>query len=228
MSLGVNAAVFNQKNNFGGFHIGVSNIKPISETFSILTELKFFLKNNSGYTIKDVSTKNRAVTVDNVTLANQNKSIYTYQMDSTVSGYNFKSFTSLEMPIMFQTHIGTSVIAYGGVNMAYNFRLNIKEVKTNYVVNKKETLDNSIPFYPVAELGKKYARDDFASRFGLGYTIGASYSFNPNIYLDLRLTKNVWDNAKTNSAKEIAGSYFTIPTIQFSLGYRFRKFDPKR
>ena len=224
LSVGVNTAMFNPNNNFGGFHIGVTNLKPVGNHFSILTELKFFTRNNSGYTVQDISTINKNLSTDNVTLANQNKSIYTYQVDSTVNSYNFKGFTTIELPVMFQAHI-RSFTAYGGVNMAYGFKLNTKEIKRNYIVEKKETLDNSILFQPQAELGNKYSRDDFSSRFGLGYTIGAAYNFNQNVYVDLRVTKNVWDDAKTLSAKEVSSNYFKVPTLQLSLGYRFKKFS---
>jgi hypothetical protein len=224
ISVGVNTAMFNPNNNFGGFHIGVTNLKPVGNHFSILTELKLFVRNNSGYTVQDISTLNKNLSTDNVTLANQNKSIYTYQVDSTVNSYNFKGFTTIELPVMFQAHI-RSFTAYGGVNIAYGFKLNTKEIKRNYIVEKKETLDNSILFQPQAELGNKYSRDDFSSRFGLGYTIGAAYNFNQNVYVDLRVTKNVWDDAKTLSAKEVSSNYFKVPTLQLSLGYRFKKFS---
>jgi hypothetical protein len=49
--------------------------------------------------------------------------------------------------------------------------------------------------------------------------------FNQNVYVDLRVTKNVWDDAKTLSAKEVSSNYFKVPTLQLSLGYRFKKFS---
>jgi hypothetical protein len=225
ISVGVNAAIFNPKNNFGGFHIGVNNLKPVSERFSILSELIYFIRNNSGYTIDDITTLNKNISSDNVTLASQNKTIYTYQVDSTVSNYNFKNFSSIEMPVKLQAHF-RSFTAYGGLNMAYIFRLNVKENKKNYVLNKEEILDNNVNFYPKEELLKRYSRDDFSSRFGLGYTVGASLSLSPNLYIDARLTQNVWDNAKSTAAREVSAGYFKVPTVQLSLGYRFKKFTP--
>jgi len=225
ISIGVNAALFNPQNNFGGFHIGFTNLKPVSGTFSILTELKYFIRNNSGYTVNDIYSQNKNFSTDPVTLANQNKTIYSYQTDSTVNIYNFKNFSSLEMPVMLQAHV-RSLSFYGGVNLAYNFKLNVNEIKRNYVLNREVTLDNSETFVPQAELGRQFSRDDFASRFGIGYTIGTSFSFNPNLYVDLRMTKNAWDNAQTLSARQVTAGYFRVPTIQLSLGYRFKKFIP--
>ena len=225
MSVGVNAALFNPSNNFGGFQAGLNNLKPIGEHFSFFTELKLFFRNNSGYTVEDAFTVNKNFSKDNITMMNQNKSIYSYQIDSTVNFYNFKNFVSLELPIMFQAHY-KSITAYGGMNIAYNFRLNFKELKRNYIVNISDTVVNSISYATRPEVGKKYSRDDFSSKFGLGYVVGASYSFNPNLYLDLRVTQNTWDNAQTISAREVSKNYFRVPSIQFSLGYRFKKFTP--
>jgi len=225
MSVGVNAALFNPSNNFGGFQAGLNNLKPIGEHFSFFTELKLFFRNNSGYTVEDAFTVNKNFSKDNITMTNQNKTIYSYQIDSTVNFYNFKNFVSLELPIMFQAHY-KSITAYGGMNIAYNFRLNFKELKRNYIVNISDTVDNSVSYATRPEVGKKYSRDDFSGKFGLGYVVGASYSFNPNLYLDLRVTQNTWDNAQTISAREVSKNYFRVPSIQFSLGYRFKKFTP--
>jgi hypothetical protein len=225
MSVGVNAALFNPSNNFGGFQAGLNNLKPIGEHFSFFTELKIFFRNNSGYTVEDAFTENKNFSKDNITMTNQNKTIYSYQIDSTVNFYNFKNFVSLELPIMFQAHY-KSFTAYGGMNIAYNFRLNFKELKRNYIVNISDTVDNSFSYATRPEVGKKYSRDDFSGKLGLGYVVGASYSFNPNLYLDLRVTQNTWDNAQTISAREVSKNYFRVPSIQFSLGYRFKKFTP--
>lgn len=225
ISIGANAAVFNPKNNFGGFHVGVNNLKPLNSRLSILTELKYFIRNNSGYTINDITTINKNLSADNATLASQNKTIYTYQVDSSVSNYNFKNFSSLELPVMLQAHF-RSFTAYGGVNMAYIFRLNVKENKKNYVLNKEAIVDNNVVFAPKQEMIKRFSRDDFSSRFGLGYTVGASVSLSPSIYIDARMTQNLWDNARSASAREVSSGYFKVPTLQLSLGYRFKQFVP--
>ena len=56
MSVGVNAAFINTEHNYGGFHFGVNNLIPVSNYFSILSELKLFYKNNSGYSVNDKKT----------------------------------------------------------------------------------------------------------------------------------------------------------------------------
>jgi hypothetical protein len=225
ISVGVNAALFNTANNFGGFHIGFTNLKPLGGTVSLMTELKYFIRNNSGYTVNDVSTLNRNFSEDHVTLANQNKTIYTYQTDSSVTTFNFRNFSTLELPVMTQFHL-RSVHLYGGVNFAYSFPLAVKEIKRNYVVNREVILDNSEVFAPIAERGRLYSRDDFGSRFGIGYTVGGGYSFNPNLSVDVRLTQSVWTNAKTLGQREVTSGYFRIPSVQLSLAYRFKKWVP--
>nr|HPI54784.1 hypothetical protein [Chitinophagaceae bacterium] len=70
----------------------------------------------------------------------------------------------------------------------------------------------------------EFTKDDFKSRFGLGYIVGAGYNFNPNIYIDLRLSQNVWDNAKSVAQREVSNGFFKVPYVQLSIGYRFKKF----
>lgn len=223
LSMGMNASLSSAQNNFGGFHLGVTNLKPISDYASILSEFKFFYRNNGGYTINDIYTRTLNMSTDNISLAHQ--TIYNYQKDSTVRTYNFKNFYSLELPLMMQFNY-RSVALYGGVNMAYNFKLNVNEKTKNYVIDYHDTVPNSYVYTFPADKGSQLQRSDFSSRFGLGYTIGASYQFNPQLYIDVRMTQNVWDNMKTNAAREISNGFFKVPNIQFSLGYRFRKFVP--
>jgi hypothetical protein len=226
ISLGVNASLFNTEHNFGGFHAGFTNTLPLSEYFSMMTELKFFYRNNSGYTVSDASTTIRNHQTDTVSMASSNQNVYTYQVDSNVKIYNFKHVMSLELPIYLQAHLSKFTL-YGGVNFAYNFRLNVKQINRDFVINGQDIRDKSEPYNFPVEKGTQYSRDDFSSRFGIGYSFGAAYSFNPNLYVDFRLTQNVWDNTNTNAARSISNGFFKVPSLQFSIGYRFKKFDPK-
>lgn len=226
ISLGVNASLFNTEHNFGGFHGGFTNTLPLSEYFSMMTELKFFYRNNSGYTVSDASTRIQNHQTDTISMASSNQNVYTYQIDSNVRIYNFKHVMSLELPIYLQAHLSKFTL-YGGVNFAYNFRLNVKQINRDFVINGQDIRDKSEPYNFPVEKGAQYSRDDFSSRFGIGYSFGAAYSFNPNLYVDFRLTQNVWDNTSTNAARSISNGFFKVPSLQFSIGYRFKKFDPK-
>ncbi len=223
ISMGINASLNNAHHNFGGFQGGLTNLKPINEYVSLLTELKFYYRNNGGYTVNDIYYRILNYSEDSVSLAHQR--IYSYQKDSSIRTFNFKNFYSLELPIMLQLNY-RSFSLYGGANLAYGFKLPVSEKYKNYVVNVTDTLPASSRYEIPADKGSQYLRSDFSSRFGLGYTVGASYSFSPQLYLDLRISQTVWDNMKTNAARDISNGFFKVPNIQFALGYRFRNFRP--
>lgn len=221
ISLGVNAALFNTKHNYGGFHGGLTNHTSISETFSIISELKFFIRNNSGFTINDIKTVLKNTNVDPFSIADS--TIYTYTIDSSTKRYNFKSFMSLELPVLLNARFN-NLSVYGGPNFVYNMKLKISEINKTYIVNKEVALPSASTFnFPYdEEKSLQYTRNDFGARFGIGYAVGLSYNFNPNIYLDLRMSKVMWDNTKTNTQREISNGVTKVPFTQLSLGYRFK------
>jgi len=225
MTMGFNTSLGAAKNNFGGFQAGFTTLKPINDYFSFISECKFFYRNNGGYTANDISYEIKNTEIDNVSLNHLTQTVYTYQKDSMVKTYNFKNFYSLELPLMMQFNY-RSISTYAGVNLAYNFKLKTTEKNKNYVSTHRDTLDASVAHSFPANKGSQYLRSDFSSRFGVGYTVGATYSFSPQLYLDLRITQNVWDNMKSLAAREISNGFFKVPSVQFSLGYRFRKYTP--
>jgi len=225
LSMGMNASLSNANRNFGGFQGGFTTLNPITDFVSFLAELKFYYRNNGGYTATDVNYKIVNPAADTATLSHVQSTIYSYQKDSTVKTYNFKKFYSLELPLIAQLNY-RSFALYGGLNLAYNFRLKTTEKSRNYAVSHIDTLATSVGFDFPVDKASQYMKSDFSSRFGLGYTIGAAYSFSPQLYIDLRITQNVWDNMKTNAAREISNGFFKVPSFHFSLGYRFRKFTP--
>lgn len=223
MSMGVHAAFKNPENNFGGFQFGLNNLKPFGDYFSLLTEIKFFIRNNSGYTIRDIMTSNKNLSMD--TVSSPTNTIYSYQIDSSSYLYNFKHFYGLELPVMFQFHY-RRLSAYAGLNMAYQFRLQTSTMQRNYVLNRADTISSQMPFYLPNEQGRDVSKDDFKARLGLGLVGGLSYSFTPQLYVDMRIVQNLNDNAQTLSARAVSANTFKVPSIQLSLGYRFRKFVP--
>ncbi len=218
LSVGVNAALFKTKHQYGGFHLGVTNRTEISSTFSIISELKYFLKNNAGFTINDIQTNIKDKAID--TMSAPGSTIYSYMVDSLTKRYNFSNFMSLELPIMLNAKFNQFSI-YAGPNFIYNFKLKVNEVNKNYYISKQELVSNNTVFeYPETK-SLQYSRDDFRARFGIGYAIGVSYNFNPKIYVDLRLNKALWDNMKYNSERSISNGVTNVPFIQLSLGYKF-------
>lgn len=222
ISVGINTSI--SQHNFGGFHFGVNNLIPVNNYFTVLTELKLFYRNNSGFTINDTKSVIKDQSEDNVTLSSTNQTIYSTQSEQTVKKYNFKHFSMLELPILLQGHY-RSLMAYGGLNLSYNFKLKTNEILQSSSLSQIDTLENSVPHPTPIEKSFEFSKDDFRSRFGIGYVVGAGYNFNPNIYIDLRVSQNVWDNAKTSAQREISNGFFKVPYIQFSVGYRFKKFS---
>ncbi|MBK8145074.1 MAG: hypothetical protein IPK62_08780 [Bacteroidetes bacterium] len=127
---------------------------------------------------------------------------------------------SLELPLMLSARFN-KISIYGGPNFVYNFKLKINEIDKKYVVNKEEVVSNAVQFNYPAELGMKYAKNDFGNRFGIGYAVGVSYNFHRKICIDLRMSKVVWDNTQTNSQREISNGVTKVPFTQLSLGYKF-------
>lgn len=222
ISVGISTSI--SQHNFGGFHFGVNNLIPVNNYFTVLTELKLFYRNNSGFTINDTKTTIKDQSVDNVTLSAANQTIYSTQSEQTVKKYNFKHFSMLELPILLQGHY-RSLMAYGGINLSYNFKLKTNEILQSNSLTQIDTLENSAPSPSAIVKSFEFSKDDFRSRFGIGYVVGAGYNFNPNIYIDLRVSQNLWDNAKTSAQREVSNGFFKVPYIQFSVGYRFKKFS---
>lgn len=223
MIVGVNASMFS-KHNFGGFQGGLTALTPLNRFLSLSTEARFIHRNNSAYTVNDYNYTIKNMSIDSNSLSSSK--IYNYQVDSNALGYNFKNFYTIQMPILLNAHLKDFTF-YGGLNMAYGFRMDVRTSNKAYVVNAADTIATNSVYNQRANIGKRFTNNDFNSRFGLGYTVGGSYSFNPNLYLDLRFSNVLWDNAKTEAKQEISSDFFRIPAIQFSLGYRFRKFDKR-
>lgn len=222
IKVGVNSSLFS-KNNFGGFNAGFSALTPLNNYLQFLTEVNYYHKNNSGYSVNDVYGNLLNYTKDNHNLPQA--TIHSYQYDSLVNIYNFNNFSSVEMPLILNASIKKFQL-YGGLNLVYNIRMNISQNSKKYVLNYSDTILNSNTSYtPRNSVSNAYSANDFKSRFGLGYTFGANYNFTPRIYLDARMTKSFWQNDKTASSKKISSIFYNTPNFQLSLGFRFKNFE---
>lgn len=226
LTAGVNMAT--SKQNYGGFQVGISNATKLNDYLSLLVDLKLLYRLNSGYSVKDYQTSFKSISsIDAATLAQSNQTIYTYQMDSTVRKYNFKSMWAVEVPVSIQYHL-RKLSFYTGINLAFNPALNTTTVISNNVSEHKDIVSNTVNFVPSANSNYQYAQEDFKARWGMGYMLGASYSFNPRLYVDMRFTQTIWDNAKTNASRSISTEVYKVPYLQLSLGYRFKDFTNDR
>ncbi len=225
MFAGVNAALINTQHNFGGFQGGFTAMTPLSRLFSLQTEARLMHKNNSGYTVRDNKSTIINKTVDNTSWTHG--TIYNYEIDSVSTGYNLKSFYTLQVPVLLNAHI-KKFNAYGGVHLNYGFRMNTSATQSSSPLYVSDTVTTGASYVERTNTTPKFTRDDFSSRLGLGYTIGGSYNFNSQLYLDLRMSNLFWDNTQGAAKQEISDVFFKIPSFQLSLGYRFRKFDKER
>ncbi len=224
MFVGLNAALINTPHNFGGFQAGLTAMTPLSRLLTLRTEARFIHKNNSGYTVTDNRHDIISTTVDATSIFKTD--IYKYQIDSVSRGYNLKNFYSLQMPILLSANI-KKFNAYAGLNVNYGFRMNVNSTQRSNPITYSDTVENGVAYTPRVSSTMKFTSDDFGSRLGLGYTVGGAYNFNPNLYVDLRMSSPFWDNTKGAAKQEISDVFFKIPSFQLSIGYRFRKYKPE-
>jgi hypothetical protein len=227
MTAGVNAALFNTKHNYGGFHFGLSNSTRLSNTLSIMSELRFAYRSNAGFTVSDVQSSSSNYMLDTISAQSSNRYVHNYHIDSVVRKYNFKNMYSAEIPLTLNYHL-KKLSLYAGINLVYNFGLNPTIVIDDKSEDRSDTTAKSFVFVPSEKKQYQYDIADFKGRFGMGYMFGASYSFSPRLYLDLRMTQTQWDRSRTVSSREISSGVFKVPYIQFSLGYRFKDFHPEK
>lgn len=224
ISLGLSVALFGTQNNYGGFQGGITNATRISDNLTLLSELKFFLHNNAGFTINQIQTNVFNQSIDSITYAATNQTLYSYQIDSIVKKYNFKNFMSLQLPVMLQYTFNRFGI-YAGANFAYNFKIKTTEADNKYVKSYFAKVNNGTQYEFPTGTATDYARTDFRARYGIGYAVGFNCYINSKVYVDLRLAKQLWDNSNNNAMREISTGVTKVPFTQLSLGYKFGKKD---
>ncbi|MBA3829156.1 MAG: hypothetical protein H0X33_09490 [Taibaiella sp.] len=208
---GVNATFFGPVTG-GGFHLGGTAEFEISDAFSIIAELKYFQRFTNG-------------------VFNDNYNQWTATPDGTGTGnylhrdtfqhyFNYSNLHSLELPISLRYKIGNFYV-FGGVDLIYNFGLTPEEINRQInLVEPATHVPSSFNWQAQYASGPKVSATDFSSIFGLGYLLGLSYEFTPSILVDMRATQMVWDNTKTQGAKQISTTLYQSPSMQLSIIYR--------
>ena len=183
-----------------GFQLGLSSNLTLNDNWNILTEVLYFNRLNNN-TINDDYTN----FVNPPVVSNTLK----YPM---LHSFDFSNIHSFELPVLLRYHY-RNFIWSAGANFAYNLAINAEEVL------------NSLPAIAQNEPGistqPKYQVSDFTSRITLGYVVGVGYQINPNLHLDLRMSRNFWDNAKAPGATLVSNDFFKQPSLQLSIGYEF-------
>lgn len=180
---------------FNGFHLGVSGLFTFGEQWGMMTELKYFQRANKDFALYD----NYYVPVGNL-------------YSKVEHFFKFSSIQSIEMPVAIR-YTANRLNIFTGPNFGYNFNINPEKIEQGGY--QAEPLNYSVPLAPSIFL------DDFRQRFSVGGLLGLSYAVTPALQLDLRATKNFWDNAKGAGAEKISRELFRPYSFQISMGYRF-------
>jgi hypothetical protein len=203
LTAGVNGTFFGP-NSFKGFQFGVTGTFTFNETFSLMSELKYFHRINNDYTLND------------------NFYSYTpnpsggYTRELVNYPYSFSTLHSFELPISARYSVG-KMSFFAGPNFVYTFAINTgaANLPDPTTATQVSTLGN--------DNAPKLKASDFDARFGVGYLLGLSCKVAPNVTLDLRNVQTVWDNAPTTGSKFVSSQLYKSPSIQFSIGYTLGK-----
>ncbi len=199
VSAGINGTFFGPY-SLKGFQMGVSGNIALNDNWNMMVDLRYFNRLNNN-TIND----NYATYVNEPGTGN-------YVKYSTQHSFDFSNIHSFEMPVTIRYSF-RQFIFFGGANLAYNL-----------AINASETSIASLPIMqsePGVSTQPKLSVNDFSSCLGFGYTCGIGYQCTPNLQVDLGLTQNFWNNAKTNGASLLSDDFYRQPSLQISIGYQF-------
>jgi hypothetical protein len=216
---GINASLFTP-NALGGIQAGITSLFILNDWWSLMTELKYYQRFNTGSSVRDDYMQ---VMNGTVTFSSQEYKEYDWDQRTIRHGFNYDVVRTFELPVMLRRNWGQAY-AQCGLNFALSSAIAVRETSDslNDIIHHNElrpaTHDNTA-FVPNDH--PLVLTSDFGARFGLGYVISAGYMFTPNIYVDGRITQSFWDNSKTEGAKQVARDLLRTPSIQISVGYRF-------
>jgi hypothetical protein len=216
---GINSQFLNNKNDLGGFHMGMNCIIQIRRNLELMPHALFNYRTNGGYTIRDTV---QTISDRSGPRFNGTDNEFAYTAATTAMTYNFKRTMSIEAPIALQWRPVRRVGIFAGVNLAYGFKYktsNFYKTTTTTEIDIVPTTQNYV--FPTDRIST-YKDIDFKGRFGAGYLFGANWQATPNFFVDARVTQNIWDNSTTPSSKIISSNVFKVPAFQLSLGYRFK------
>lgn len=202
-------------NSMSGFQFGVTGMLSLNEKWGILSELKYMQRFKRDSRIQDNYT-----TAPTPYAFLNGGTVYKY--NSVENTINYSTISSLELPIALN-YSAKRFNFLGGVNLAYNF--NIAGVDAKPLTTEQYTAPLSTAEIPetTARLNGQatLSESDFKARTSLGYLLGAAYQITPAFKLDLRMTQNLMDNAKSTGAKKISKELYRSPSLQLNLNYRF-------
>jgi hypothetical protein len=220
---GFNASVAGT--SMGGFHAGLFGLLAINDHWSIGLEGKFVQRFNRGTELHDPYFHYRASTFNNFTdPAGQAYKVYRVTTDSFENYYKLSTLESVEFPV-YARYSFRRFHAFGGANVTYGLRVkNIHQVD-RFAGRESAGMDTvlaSVQYAPPANTAASVKLEDFGPRFGLGYTAGVGYQASPAVLVDVRMTQLVWDNRSSGAGGlRVSQTYYRMPSLQLSIGYRF-------
>jgi hypothetical protein len=208
--LGVNTAL-SGKNSMSGFQLGVTGALSLNDKWAIVSELKYM------HRFKGQGESNRNDYFENIQPSGSG-----YVSDSMKHYFTYPSVSTFELPIMLRYSIQRFNVLVGG-NMAYNLGFSPNEVTEKYTVTSA-----TMPERP--SNGAIIRPEDFRSRFGVGYQIGAGYQFSPAIGLDARISQSIWNSGSGAGVERVSREVYQTPTLLINFNYRFsnNKYKPYR
>ncbi len=197
---GINGTFFGP-NSFKGFQFGLAGNFIFSDNLNVMAEVKYFHRINNDYTLTD----------NYYTYTPNTGGGYTREMVS--NNYTFSTLHSIEMPISVRYCTGNFNFFVGG-NFVYTFAINTGAAPDPdpTTITQVKTIQN--------DDAAKIKDEDFNSRFGLGYLLGAGFQAAPNLMFDFRDVQTVWDNGSTTGQKIISTQLYRSPSFQLSMIYR--------
>jgi len=214
-----------------GFQIGLTGLLTLNERFAIGAEGKFVQRFNRGTEIRDPYFKVDAVSeIGTVQQGGQQYSIYRTTMNNRDHYFKVATLEGLEMPLYLRYTYGR-FHGFGGANFSYGLRIksveNVDQLHNR--VNVLDTVLSSIAFAPQGKQSAEVTVDDFGPRFGIGWTAGLAYQATPSVLMDVRMTQLAWDNrSNTSGGLRVSQTFYRIPSLQVSVGYRFSQRSGRR
>ncbi len=208
-----------------GFHFGLMGMMAFSERFALVGELRYLRRFNGSSNLRDDYYKTNRVSESAFTRDGQAYNVYRYDLDSNVSVYKFEGLNTFQLPLYARFSFNR-ISLLAGLNLSYHMRTDVEQGGARIAtISRYDTLLTSAT--PAAAISRPatIGIDDFGARFGIGYVAGAVYQLSPAINLDFRITQQLWDNLKGRSegARTVSKTYFQLPTLQLSVGYRFQQ-----
>jgi hypothetical protein len=223
-SIGGNYSFSNASgHNLFGLQVGPTGEVVFNDQWSIFAAVKYFNRGSSKGDYHDkYAIKSTTAAPDSTMGANW---YYTVKSDSVDRKFNFGSAHSIELPLAVRYTLNNKLYFQGGVNFAYYLPMNVEMKETQLNTSSNVLLVTNFTT-PILNNKKLLNADDFGSRFGFGYLVGAGYQISPSCQVDFKMVQQLTDNAK-GRAKEISDNLFKRPSFQISLGYQINRASKK-